>query len=205
MDARECAVEWRYDLKIENYSVSILTSKALLPDSALKKITSNTRLQTIEDIEGVLEPPWVFARKHGADLLAELQNLDQARIEKNERKKASNRESRKQATAQRRAKEKEERDHHRAVEEMRKQSTGPNWGPSRDSPMRTPMRMSLVQNQVVQTLQFTSPAIPSPFGSYQAVQPCMCFVPEQLLRRTNSNLQHTSMLLCALRWQLTVQ
>ncbi|KLO06459.1 P-loop containing nucleoside triphosphate hydrolase protein, partial [Schizopora paradoxa] len=74
--ARDVLKKLRLDIKEREYLYSSLSADAILPDSVLGKLASKARLRTIEDIEKEINPPWLYARKHGEEVLSVLLTLD---------------------------------------------------------------------------------------------------------------------------------
>lgn len=83
-----------------------MSAEALLPEYVLLKLTSKARLRTVEDIEGEISPPWLYAKKHGTEALSVLRALDDKRIASRNAINLANRE----AAKQKRAEEKVERE-----------------------------------------------------------------------------------------------
>ncbi len=67
-NVRAALVRWRLHT-IKSYAPAPFTAAVLLPDHILTKIASNARLRTHSDLEE-LSPPWVWACKHGPEVLA---------------------------------------------------------------------------------------------------------------------------------------
>ena len=76
----------------------------ILPDATLTTLASNRNIKTADDLQN-LPKPWIFAKKHGSEVLELLANLDQVeaaeKLERREKKKA--------ATAQRQQAEREQK------------------------------------------------------------------------------------------------
>lgn len=69
-------------------------------DPIIKKITSNAQIKTIEDLK-TLELSWIFAERHGQEVLDLLQRLDQQEHEEKGKKALEKREAKKKKTAAR--------------------------------------------------------------------------------------------------------
>ena len=74
--AVETLENWCECKRREVYSCTSWSAKVLLPDATLAKIAANGRLQTVADMESALNPPWIFAKEHGDEVLALLAQLD---------------------------------------------------------------------------------------------------------------------------------
>ena len=111
--ARAALLQWRRSTYFKDYSPSPVTSAVILPDATITTLASNRNIKTADDLQK-LPKPWIFAIKHGAEVLELLENLDQVeaaeKLERREKKKA--------ATAQRQEAEREQK---REQKRMRKQ------------------------------------------------------------------------------------
>lgn len=103
---RAALLNWRYKTYKSHYSPSPFTSVVILPDPTLTALASNARIKSVADMQQVLKPPWVFASKHGPEILELLEKLDKADKEGRECEKLKRREQKKEETAQRRDAEK---------------------------------------------------------------------------------------------------
>lgn len=99
-DVRTALEQWRFEKHRDCYTPSSYTSSVLLPDPIIKKITSNARIKTIDDLK-TLKPSWVFAERHGQEVLDLLERLDQCDREQREKKAREKREEKKKETAAR--------------------------------------------------------------------------------------------------------
>ena len=73
-DARTALESWHFKTKRARYTPSSLTAPSLLPDTVLTTLASASHICTIEDIEDAVT--WVYARRHGAEVLAVLAAVD---------------------------------------------------------------------------------------------------------------------------------
>lgn len=103
-NARAVLLRWRRSTYFKNYSPSPVTSAVILPDATLTTLASNRNIKTADDLHN-LPKPWIFAEKHGTEVLELLENLD--RVEAAE--KLERREKKKTATAQRQQAEREQK------------------------------------------------------------------------------------------------
>jgi hypothetical protein len=91
-NARAALLQWRRSTYFKYYSPSPVTSAAILPDATLTTLASNRNIKTADDLQN-LPKPWIFAEKHGVEVLELLEKLDKAeaadRLEKREQKKAA--------------------------------------------------------------------------------------------------------------------
>ena len=99
-DIRTALEQWRFEKHRDCYTPSSYTSTVLLPDPIIKKITSNAQIKTIDDLK-TLKPSWVFAERHGQEVLDLLKKLDQHNHEHKEKKALEKREAKKKETAAR--------------------------------------------------------------------------------------------------------
>ena len=99
-DVRTALEQWRFEKHRDCYTPSSYTSSVLLPDPIIKKITSNARIKTIDDLK-TLKPSWVFAERHGQEVLDLLERLDLHGREQREKKALEKREEKKKETAAR--------------------------------------------------------------------------------------------------------
>lgn len=118
--AHDALESLRLKIKERDYLYSSLSADAILPDYVLSKLASRARLKTIEDIEGEKSPPWLYAKKHGAEALAVLRALDKDRIATREAAKRAKRDDAKHTKAKEKAeherKEAEARERHLELE-----------------------------------------------------------------------------------------
>jgi len=61
-DARGALERWRFKTQRDRYSPSSVTAVTLLPDPTLTTLASNARIRIVEDIEALINPPWIMAR-----------------------------------------------------------------------------------------------------------------------------------------------
>lgn len=107
-DVRACLETWRYRKKRDAYSPSSFATSAILPDPILTVLATKTSLKTVDDLLA-LKTPWIFAEKHGEEVLEVVRRVDMARKAALEQAKAEKSAKKKQATAHRREKEREQR------------------------------------------------------------------------------------------------
>ena len=67
---------WCKNKREQSYNCTCWNAKVILPDAVPAKIASNGKLQTMDDLNTAIEPPWVFAGEHGDKVLALLAQLD---------------------------------------------------------------------------------------------------------------------------------
>ncbi|KAF8816985.1 P-loop containing nucleoside triphosphate hydrolase protein [Phlegmacium glaucopus] len=121
--ARTALESWRFKTKRARYTPSSLTVPSLLPDAVLTTLASALHLRTIEDIESAVT--WVYARRHGTEILAVLAMVDQHKRNRKEEVQAAKALERRSATEARQRErkraqevEREERKHaHQAERE----------------------------------------------------------------------------------------
>jgi hypothetical protein len=99
-EVRAALERWRFKKHCECYGPNSYTSAVLLPDPIITKISSNARIRTVDDLKS-LSPPWIFAERHGQELLDLLDKLDRHYHEQKEKKKLEKREAKKKETAAR--------------------------------------------------------------------------------------------------------
>lgn len=92
---------WRLNTKMRRYSPSSFTAVVILPDKNLTTLASK-RLKTLDDLKAALSPPWIFADRHGQEVLDLLKKMDDAEKEKRENAKWLRREVKKRETETRR-------------------------------------------------------------------------------------------------------
>ena len=99
-DVRTALEQWRFEKHRDCYTSSSYTSSVLLPDPIIKKITSNAQIKTIDDLK-TLKSSWVFAERHGQEVLDLLERLDLHDREQREKKALEKRKEKKKETAAR--------------------------------------------------------------------------------------------------------
>ena len=98
-DLRTVPEQWRFKKHRDCYTPSSYTSTVLLPDPIIKKITSNTHIKTIDDLK-TLKSSWIFAERHGQEVLDLLEKLNQDDCREQKEKKAQEKhEAKKKDTA----------------------------------------------------------------------------------------------------------
>lgn len=160
-DARTALESWRFKTKHARYTPSSLTAPSLLPDTVLTTLASASHICTIEDIEDAVT--WVYAKRHGAEVLAVLAAVDRhARHRKEEIQaaKALERRSATEARQQERKRvqevEREERKQARELEREEQRKAKSTTEASNGKPprkRRAPMQGSSV-------MSFPSPITP---------------------------------------------
>jgi len=99
-EARACLETWRFKTVSDRYTPGPFTACSFLPDSVLKTLASASHIQTVEQLKS--EVNWLFADRHGEELLAILCELDDWEYQQRQRVKEVNAEKRRAATAARR-------------------------------------------------------------------------------------------------------
>jgi bloom syndrome protein len=74
---RAALLNWRFRTYKARYSPSAFTSAVILPDPTLTALASNARIKSVDNMQQMLKPPWVFASRHGKEVLDLLEKLDQ--------------------------------------------------------------------------------------------------------------------------------
>lgn len=97
---RAALTRWRFEIKTSQYSPSFYTASAILPDKTLTTLASNSRIKTINDMAQMLNPPWIFASRHG-EVLKLLKKLDDVEKESRENAKKAKKEEKRQETVAR--------------------------------------------------------------------------------------------------------
>jgi hypothetical protein len=99
---RAALVDWRFKTHQRRYTPSPYTAVVILPDATLTTLASNARIKTIDDMNEILNPSWVFASRHGQEVLDLLAKLDESEKDDREHEKLRKCEERKKETAERR-------------------------------------------------------------------------------------------------------
>ncbi|KAK7059556.1 bloom syndrome [Favolaschia claudopus] len=94
--ARAALENWRVKTYLAKYSMSSFTDVGIMPDTILTSLASK-RVHTVEEMES-LSPRWMFARRHGSEVIELLNKIDQHQREEKEKKAQSNREVRRKRT-----------------------------------------------------------------------------------------------------------
>lgn len=97
---RAALVDWRFKTHQRRYTPSPYTAVVILPDATLTTLASNARIKTIDDMNEILNPSWVFASRHGQEVLDLLAKLDESEKDDRECEKLRKREERKKETAE---------------------------------------------------------------------------------------------------------
>ena len=112
---------WREKLLTEHYSPSPFTARCLLPDSTLKTLASNLDIRTIEDLKTTpTSSTWIYAERHGQDVLDLLVQVDQSHKEERDREAERRRDKRKKAATERQQAEKQRKEQERQEKKARK-------------------------------------------------------------------------------------
>jgi chemotaxis protein histidine kinase CheA len=111
---------WRFETKAKRYSPSPVTAAAILPDPILTTLASNARIQTLDDMDAVLNPRWIMTKRHGQEVLDLLKRLDEIEITERERTKAARKEDKKQKTEERQREKKRQKELEREATQVRK-------------------------------------------------------------------------------------
>lgn len=121
--AREALENWRFRTKLARYSPSSVTAAFLLPEAILKKLASSRLLENTDDI--VAKTGWIYAQRHGEEVLELLAKHDQADRNQREASKRAKTAARKAETAHRNEEKKRqeevERQRKRRVQELEKE------------------------------------------------------------------------------------
>jgi hypothetical protein len=97
---RQALERWRYKMHYSR-GPSSFTAAGFLPDKALTTLASNARIKTVEDMHEMIQPPWIYAPRHGQEALDLLSELDRAEKADREQAKLVKRELRKKETLER--------------------------------------------------------------------------------------------------------
>ncbi|TRM56542.1 P-loop containing nucleoside triphosphate hydrolase protein [Schizophyllum amplum] len=81
---RTALQDWRVATRKLEYPYSTLTATALMPDKILNKIASNNKLRTVDDLR-CLDPPWIYASKHGGPVIAAIEDIVGRFVEERDR------------------------------------------------------------------------------------------------------------------------
>ena len=79
--------KWRFNTKRAHYTPSSFTASALLPDTTLTALASNGTIRTLTDLKDALKTPWIFADRHGEEVIQLLRKVDEERLQEMEAKK----------------------------------------------------------------------------------------------------------------------
>ncbi|KAJ7745181.1 P-loop containing nucleoside triphosphate hydrolase protein [Mycena maculata] len=79
-DARSALVSWRTRTFLNKYSFSPFTDTGILPDKILTTLASK-RIRTLDEMAEKLPIPWMFAQRHGQEVIDLLKRIDQVRRE----------------------------------------------------------------------------------------------------------------------------
>lgn len=109
-NVRSALENWRFKIKMCQYSPGPFLSMAILPDKTLTTLASNARIKTIDDMKEVLNPPWIFVERHGQEVLDMLKRLDEADKEDRERTKADKKAAKRRETEARREETKRQKE-----------------------------------------------------------------------------------------------
>ena len=99
-NARQMLERWRFKTHYSHGPTSF-TAAGFLPDKILTTLASNARIRTVDDMINILQPPWIYARRHGQEVLDLLSGLDKAEKADREQAKLAKRELRKKETVER--------------------------------------------------------------------------------------------------------
>jgi len=115
---------WRYTTKRTRHTLGSVTAEAVMPGPILTTLASNAQIRTLEDMDRVLKPRWIYVRHHGPEVLELLSGLDEAEHSARELvKRAKAEEARKEREAKAEEKKRlqnEERDRKRLEREAAK-------------------------------------------------------------------------------------
>ncbi|KAJ7222321.1 P-loop containing nucleoside triphosphate hydrolase protein [Mycena pura] len=129
--ARAALSGWRTRTYLARYSTCAFTDTGILPDPILTKIASK-RVRTLDELKA-LTPGWIFAARHGQEILKMLEKLDEAQREANKKVTLQNREAKKQQTQARNDAERLKKQREKALAETVAAAgpTGPFVPPAR--------------------------------------------------------------------------
>lgn len=119
-NVRAVLERWRFKTKRDRYSLGSVTAEVVLPNPTLTTLASNAYIRTLEDLDNILNPPWVMGRRHGAEVLTLLRSLDEAERALREQTKQAKVAERKEATQARQAEKKRQADAERAKRKQEK-------------------------------------------------------------------------------------
>ena len=123
-NVRAALEAWHYTTKRTRHTLGSVTAEAVMPGPILTTLASNARIRTLEDMDRVLKPRWIYVRRHGPEVLGLLSGLDEAECSARELvKRAKAEEARKEREAKAEEKKRlqnEERDRKRLEREAAK-------------------------------------------------------------------------------------
>ncbi|KAJ3497511.1 hypothetical protein NLJ89_g10341 [Agrocybe chaxingu] len=106
-NARQVLESFRLKLIKTHFTPSPVTAAAIMSDAIIKAAASSTSIQTIEDLEATTH--WIYARRHGEDLLAALHRVDQLAAERQQAAEAAKAAAREQAKLDKKRQQEEEK------------------------------------------------------------------------------------------------
>ncbi|KAJ2936361.1 hypothetical protein H1R20_g734, partial [Candolleomyces eurysporus] len=74
--AQQALIEWRFELKDRYYTPSSFTAPGIFPDKLLKCLASRASITSLEELEAAARCRWIVGRRHFADALAVVRQLD---------------------------------------------------------------------------------------------------------------------------------
>jgi superfamily II DNA helicase RecQ len=119
-NARKVLEHWRFNTKQTRYTLGSVTAEVIMPNPTLTTLASNARIRTIDDMEAMLNPLWIMARRHGEEVLGILHEIDEQEKAARERAKQVNAAARQAVTVARHAEKKRLKDEEQAAKEQAK-------------------------------------------------------------------------------------
>jgi bloom syndrome protein len=114
--AQNALVRWCFQTKLDRYNPSSITAIFLLPDPIIKTLAPARHIQTVEALR--VHTGWIFADRHGEEVLNVLRQIDQVDNETQEAEKQARSAERKAATAARQQ-ERKQREREQRLERQR--------------------------------------------------------------------------------------
>jgi len=119
--ARAALDRWRLNIVLSKYSHTSFTAVAILPNQTLTSLASNAQLKTVEDIDVMVKPRWIWAQTQGEEVLAILKRLDDAERGDRARKAQEKSDLRKEETAKRNTEKERKKAEERAAKARQKE------------------------------------------------------------------------------------
>jgi bloom syndrome protein len=111
---------WRFKTVRTKYTPGPFTFASFLPETVLKTLASHSNIQSVHDMK--ISVKWIFADKHGDEILALLRDLDKSERQDREAGVLKRREDRKAATAAKREAEKRIKEQEREQKKREKEA-----------------------------------------------------------------------------------
>ena len=119
-NAHRALEHWRFKTKQTRYTLGSVTAEVILPNSTLASLASNARIRMFDNMEAMLNPPWILARRHGEEVLEMLCKIDEQEKVAREQAKQVKAAARQAETAARHAEKKRLKDMERVEKEQSK-------------------------------------------------------------------------------------